>query len=188
MRSEDNVDNSDKTENHAVTDGRSDGLLENRSVGAGAVQRARNRNKNAFTSMTDIPWPGAQPKAGSGRGFCLTDGDQVIASATTASKHTQCDRNDVKGHAYENLLGKRFEHDPIIQAMFNKDVARIHGSAKLSSDLDYYIRPGTGLRETLAELYALEHGDGIGSDDRKTDQNLMHEFVDISGYIKKNGF
>lgn len=80
MPSQDKIENQLEGESGAGSTGAGDNLTGARGVDGKAVQAVQKLNPNRRNSTSDIPVPGTTGKPGSGSGFSITDGSQVIAS------------------------------------------------------------------------------------------------------------
>lgn len=94
MPPEDRIE--DRIEAEKSSDNGGDHLGTARTVDGQAVREAAGRNRDLFTSMSDIPVLGPIG-AGGAEGFCLVDGDQVLASK--AVQGGSADSQSVKEYA-----------------------------------------------------------------------------------------
>jgi len=76
----DEIEKFDESDKGDVIARSGDSLGEARAVGGKAIREIQGKNPDLCTSMTDIPCLGPIGSVGSSDGFCLTDGDQVVAS------------------------------------------------------------------------------------------------------------
>ncbi|HEY9715472.1 MAG TPA: hypothetical protein V6C72_18505 [Chroococcales cyanobacterium] len=101
------------------------------------------------------------------------------------------------GHAYDQALKFHMEHDPVLQIMYEDDLRKLNNSPITRQALQYYLQPNErdghghitsrpGLRETIAEIYAQEHGGG--ADLTFKDKSLRALFSDLFEYMHKHGY
>lgn len=102
------------------------------------------------------------------------------------------------GHAYDQLRKFQYENDPNIQKMYYAARNRLSQSPVTTEALKYYLQDDVideatgkiverpGLRETIAELFAIEHGGG--ADARHRDKSVQEVFKDILHYMRKHGY
>jgi hypothetical protein len=89
------------------------------------------------------------------------------------------------GHALDALRPQHLASDPVLQRMYKADVQAL--SATDRKDLWYYTQAGfAGPRETVAALYAIEHGGG--TDNALIEKKLKSAFADVLRYMQQKGF
>lgn len=100
-------------------------------------------------------------------------------------------------HALEHLRGRPLENDPELSKIYEKEKLNLASSPVTSKNLSYYLQPNDfdnhgkvidrpGLRETIAELYAIRHGGG--TDAKWRDKSLQDAFSGVLNYLNKKGF
>ena len=100
-------------------------------------------------------------------------------------------------HALDHLRGKTLENDPELSKIYEKERLNLASSPVTSKNLGYYLQPNEidskgkvterpGLRETIAELYAIRHGGGTDLPWR--DKSLHDAFPNVLKYLTKKGF
>lgn len=99
-------------------------------------------------------------------------------------------------HALDHSRDKALEHDPALAKIY-EERRHLASSPVTSKNLNYYLQPNEvdssgkiearpGLRETIAELYAIRHGGG--TDDPWRDKSLKAAFPGVLKYLEGKGF
>jgi len=109
MPPQDRIENLNEGDKSISRDRPGDSLGETRTVDGKAVQQVQKKNRDMCTSMTDIPDWGTIGKAASNGGFCLTDGDQVIASKNVKEPniYDASDQDHLLGGKETTFLGQK---------------------------------------------------------------------------------
>lgn len=109
------------------------------------------------------------------------------------------------GHAYDFLNRGLLRDNPEVKRIYEEEKKALTGHLRPKNSryrqhvpqydsqmvetspaksLRYYLEPGSGLGETIAELYAIRHGGG--SDTKNNDRLLAQSFNKLMDYLKRH--